>query len=146
MRGGNSVLYFTIVDRDNKRHCYRWNMDLKNVFLCLHLSPGISFFFFLIRHANTSVPSRQRNCFTDCDSRVTWWQQSNFHVNNYPAVRVDSSFISIWWTRRIVLTKAASRAIVFRALGTGRGLTGLVHVSSVLLPWPQYASTLKVGP
>lgn len=147
MRGGNSVLYFTIVDRDYKRHCYRWNMDWKNVFFCLHLPPWISFyFFFLIRHANTSVPSRQRNCFTDCDSRVTWWQQSNFHVNNYPAVRVGSSFISIWWTRRIVLTKAASRAIVFRALGTDRGLTGLVHFSSILLPWPQYASTLKVGP
>lgn len=103
-------------------------------------------FSFLIRHTNTPVPSRQGNCFADCDSRVTWWQQSNFHMNNYPAVRVGSSFISIWRTRRIVLTKAASGAIVFRALGTGRGLTGLVHFSSILLPWPKYASTLKVGP
>lgn len=110
----------------------------------LPLSPIVD--FFLIRHANTPVPSWERNCFTDCDSRVTWWQQSNFHVNNYPAVRVGSSFISIWWTRRIVLTKAASGAIVFRALGTGRVLTGLAHFSSILLPWPKYASTLKVGP
>lgn len=147
MRGGNSVLYSTIVDRDNTVIDEIW---IERMYFFASISHRgvlfLSFFFFLIRHANTSVPSRLRNCFTDCDSRVTWWQQSNFHVNNYPAVRVGSSFISIWWTRRIVLSKAASRAIVFRALGTGRGLTGLVHFSSILLPWPQYASTLKVGP
>lgn len=110
---------------------------------CPRLPSWIIIFFIL--HANTPVPSRQRHCFADCDSRVTWWQQSNFHMNNYPAVRVGSSFISIWWTRRIVLTKTATRAIVFRALGTGRRLTGLVHFSSIPLPWPKYASTLKVG-
>lgn len=27
--------------------------------------------FFFIQHANTPVPSMQRNCFAGCDSRIT---------------------------------------------------------------------------
>lgn len=46
---------------------------------------------------------------------MVWRRQSNFHMNNYPTVRVGSSFISIWLTGRTSLTKAASKAIVFRA-------------------------------
>ena len=87
---------------------------------------------FLIQHATTPVPSRQRNCFTDCDSSITWWQQSNFHMNNYPAVRVGSSFISIWWTRRIVLTKAASRGHCIQGTGHRQGTDRFISAVSCL--------------
>lgn len=115
---GVGTLSFTSplpMDRENKRYCYRWNMEWERegtlFFFCA--SPVVNFIFFFIRHANTPVPSMQRNCFAGCDGRITWWQQSNFHMNNYPAVRVGSSFISIWWTRRIILTKACERGPLY---------------------------------
>lgn len=156
MRGGNPVLHFTTANGYRERGLLlqmkyavgEWKELFFSSFFLAHLPLWVIYLFCLIfiRLANIAVPSMQRNCFTGCDSKITWWQQSNFHMNNYPAVRVGSSFISIWWTRRIVLANAASEAIVFRALGTGRGLTDLGHFSSILLLWPKYANTFNVGP
>lgn len=104
----------------------------------LVLSLLLSCFFFFFWHANALVPSLQSNCFTSCKGRPVWRRQSNFHMNNYPAVRVGSSFISIWLTGRTMLTKEASS-------GTGGGLMGQVHFSGIQLLWPKYANTFKVA-